>query len=255
MEQQLDIEHRGISEYPDSLKSLLYTLKFIILRITLHTFAAVCLTLRLYALPVIFAYKACARQASPLLRVLSSALNSPARAMRNVYRLYRIISSQPQVVELAESPARSIDDAVSVESILLTRIGVQEYHETLQEVSLGGLSEPPTLIPRTASEFAPETCPKASMSAKRDLHPTLLPILDNAAHSDGCPECASGRLGCVTCTQATHSSSVDTRVPRRTKSDSEFCPAPIADEEHLKIPRPPVKAKKNVKLQKRVARY
>jgi hypothetical protein len=151
---------------------------------------------------------------------------------------------------------------------LLKRLGVQEYHETLLEVRRRGSPEVLTSLPRAASELAPEVCQTPPNLPKLDLQPTLSTIVDIPQDASACPECAHERLGCVTCTQATRNSSVDTsRIPRRAKSDSEFrhpqplpplaplAPLPLANDEYWKVPWRPVLAKKSGKLQKKIARY
>jgi hypothetical protein len=254
--EELEVQDPEISNHPDSLTSLFYTLQFTFLRITLHTFAAGCLILRLHSLPFVFAYKASAKRASTLFRVLKSAFTSPTRTIRNLYRLYCIISSQPQIVERAETPVPRVDDAVSVESILLKRLGVQEYHETLHEVRCGDSPELSTSLPAAASELAHEGHQNTLESSKPDLQPVLSPIVNNPQDGNGCPECVHERLGCVTCNQVTRNSSVDSsRIPRRAKSDSEFHPPLPPNDEYWKLPWRQVQAKKSGKLQKRVPRY
>jgi hypothetical protein len=254
--ERLEVQDPKLSEQPDSLASLLYTLQFTIFRITLHSLAAFCLILRLHALLFVFAYKSCTKQANPLFHMLRSTLNSPTRTIRNLYRLYRIVSSQPQVVEVAETPVPSIDDAVSVESVLQKRLGVQEYHDTLHKVRRGGSLELPILLRHTASELAPEVREEPPDPSKLDLQPVLSATIDNPEDGNACLQCAHERLGCVTCTQATRNSSVDTSIPRKAKSDGEFRPPPpAANDEYLKLPWRQVQAKKSGKLQKRAARY
>jgi hypothetical protein len=254
--EKLEVEDSPISHYPDSFTSLLSTLKLTVQRIALHTLAAARLILRLYTLPIIFAYRTFARRVTPLLRVLKNIVNSPSRTIRNLYRLYRVISSQAQIAELAESRVPSIGDAVSVESIVLKRLGVQEYHEILHEVRPGGSLEIGSLFPQAGGGFAPKPHQNTTMSSNRDGQPIMSPVADSPQDENGCRECVHERLGCVTCTQATRNSSVDTRIPRKAKSDSEFRPPPPAtNEEFLKLPWRQVQAKKSAKLQKRVARY
>jgi hypothetical protein len=214
--ERLEVQDPKLTEHPNSLASFSYTLQFTIFRITLHSLAAYCLILRLHALPLIFAYKRCTKRVTPLLHVLSSTLNSPTRTIRNPYRLYHIVISQPQVVEAAETPVPSIDDSASVQSILLKRLRVQEYHDTLHEVRRGGSPELPFVLRHTASELAPEVREEppnpSKLAPELDLQPVLSATVDNPQDGNGCLQCVHERLGCVTCTQATRNSSVGTHT-------------------------------------------
>jgi len=147
--EQLDVLDPVQTYQLDSLTCLLYNLQFTLFRITPHTLAALSLILRLNALPFIFAYKSCAKRAAPPLCVLRSTLTSPTRTIRNLYRLYRIVSSQSQFVELGEMPERNprLDDAVSVESVFLKRLGIQEYNEALHEARRHSSPELSTSLP------------------------------------------------------------------------------------------------------------
>src|SRR5438876_96497 len=93
-----EVQDHPFSQCPDSFTSLLSAIQLTSLRIALHALAAAGLTLRLPALPIVFACRACARRAAPLVHILESIVNSPSRTIRNLYRLYHVISSQPQIV-------------------------------------------------------------------------------------------------------------------------------------------------------------
>ena len=241
-------------EHLDSLASLLYTLQSTALRITLHTMAAACLVVRLHALPFIFAYKTCAKRVTPVFRLIERTLTSPACAIRNLYHLYHIVSSKPEIVELPEIRKPSIEDAISVKSILLKRLGIQEYHDTLQEVRRSDSQHSPVSPPRAAFEFADEARQSLTVSCKLDVEPNLPAPVDDPQERNSCAECVHDRLGCVTCTRTSRKSSVDSDIPRRSKSDGEFRPLPPINDESLKLAWRQVQAKKSGKLQKRLAR-
>lgn len=239
----------------DSLASLLYTLQFTALRITLHTMAAACLVVRLHALPFIFAYKIGAKRATSIFRLLGSTLTSPARTIWNLYHLYHIVTSEPEIVELPEIRKQSIEDAISAESISLKRLGIQEYHDTLQEVRRSDSEHSPVSPPRLAFELADEARQNLLMSCKPHVEPKLPAPVNDPQEGHSCPECVHDRLGCVICTRTSRKSSVDSYIPRMAKSNGDFRPLPLIKDESLKLPWRQLQAQKSGKLQKRLARY
>ena len=243
MEQWEVLDPRPFDQ-PDSLASVLYTLQFTALRITLHLLAATCLTVRLYALPFMFAYKTCATRVAPRFRLLRNTLSSPIRTVRNLCRLYQLVSSKPEIVELPEIRKPSINDAVSVESILLKRLGIQEYHDTLQEVERGGSQLSHTPTSRATLELAHDDRQDLLVSFKPDIQPSLSTMVDIPLEENSSSACVHDRVGCVTCSLATRNSSVDSHIPKRTNSD----------DEPLKLPIRQLQAKSSGKLQKRLAR-
>ena len=143
-----------------------------------------------------------------------------------------------------------LNDTVSVECILLKRLRIQEYNETLYEVKRHGSPELSTSLPYAASELAHEERPRALESSKCNLQLVPSPTVNNRQDENDCPECVHERLGCVAYAQATHNSSVDSRTSRGAKLDSECpSPSPAANDEYSKLPWRQVQAKKSEKLQ------
>ena len=253
--EQLEVLDPKPLDHLDSLASLLYTLQFTALRITLHTVAAACLVVRLHALPFIFAYKICAKRVPPVFRLLGSTFNTPVRTVRNLYHLYQVVNSKAEIVELPEIRKSSIEDAISVESILLKRLGIQEYHDTLQEVRHSDSQHSPVSPPRAAFELADRARQSLTVSCKTDVEPNLPAPVDDPQEGNSCPECVHERLGCVTCTRTSRNSSVDSSITRRAKSVGEFRPLPPINDESVKLPWRQLQAKKSGKLQKKLVKY
>lgn len=236
--QPLEIQESTPTEsLPGSLSTLLYLLRLTFLRVILHSLTVVCLTARLYALPLVYGYNKLAIRATPVTRIV-----------RNVYRLYRILYTQPRTLHLDDPP----EDAPGTRSIELTQINTPDYHnmfpETARNISI-------------TERLHDEIFDKTRELTRRDVpakQVSLVPrcaelVADDATEAGNCPECVDERQECPPCVQGRRVSSVTSRLPRRTRSDG--CFQRPADKLVTWEPQKQTAKKKSGKLQKKKSSF